>query len=301
LQSIDDAAMFAAHLADDAVAGFLAAYSGQTRSMYEADLRIYFAWCEKVDVDPMMARRVDLEMFGRYLENGRGNKPASVGRRLRTLRQFYRVTHGDEMIPHDPGRMLRIPAPHYDPSAIYGLAPLEMTMLLQAAQKRTPQEGALITLMTVLGLRVSTALSLNVGDVDGEEHGHRVIRYTTKFSKDAVAAVPAPVGRILDAAAAGRDELEPLILRRDGQRMDRNCAWRRVKSIARDAGLPADRIHPHTLRGSAITALLDAGVPLRDVQYFANHADAKTTLGYDRRGRSLDRHPSYVLSHVLAA
>lgn len=286
---------------ESAAFAFLAAYSSETRTLYESDLRIFFAWCAKNDIDPLRARRVDLEMFARHLENGRGNKPSSVARRLGTLKRFYRVTHGDGIIDRDPAALLRIPRPHYDPSAIYGLSQIELSILNQAAQARGPQDAALIALMSVLGLRVSTALSLNVGDVDGEEHGHRIIRYTTKFSKDAVAAVPAPVGRVLDAAAAGRDPDEPLITRRDGKRMDRGCAYRRVRSIAREAGLPADRVHPHTLRGSAITALLDSGVPLRDVQYFANHADVKSTLGYDRRGNKLDRHPSYLLSHVLAA
>lgn len=116
-----------------------------------------------------------------------------------------------------------------------------------------------------------------------------------------VGPVPVPVARILDAAAAGRHSDAPLITRRDGHRMDRNTAWRRVRTIAAAAGLPAGRVHPHTLRAAAITAALDAGVPVRDVQAFANHADPGQTLRYDRNGASLDRHPAFLLAGVIAA
>lgn len=57
---------------------------------------------------------------------------------------------------------------------------------------------------------------------------------------------------------------------------------------------------PHTLRHAFITAALDAGVPLRDVQEAASHADPGTTMRYDRGRVSLDRHGTYVVSAFLA-
>jgi Phage integrase family len=62
-----------------------------------------------------------------------------------------------------------------------------------------------------------------------------------------------------------------------------------VNRIARRAGI-AKRVGPHTLRHAFITAALDAGVPLRDVQEAASHADPRTTMRYDRARFSLDRH-----------
>jgi integrase len=61
----------------------------------------------------------------------------------------------------------------------------------------------------------------------------------------------------------------------------------------------AEPISPHSLRHSFITAALDAGVPLRDVQEAASHADPRTTMRYDRARRSLDRHASYVVSTFI--
>ena len=60
------------------------------------------------------------------------------------------------------------------------------------------------------------------------------------------------------------------------------------------------RISPHSLRHSFITAALDAGVPLRDFQEAASHADPRTTMRYDRARRSLDRHATYIVSTFIA-
>jgi integrase len=57
---------------------------------------------------------------------------------------------------------------------------------------------------------------------------------------------------------------------------------------------------PHTLRHAFITAALDAGVPLRDVQEAASHADPRTTMRYDRARVSLDRHATYIVSAFVA-
>jgi site-specific recombinase XerD len=56
----------------------------------------------------------------------------------------------------------------------------------------------------------------------------------------------------------------------------------------------------HTLRHAFITAALDAGVPLRDVQEVASHADPRTTMRYDRARTSLDRHATYIVATYIA-
>jgi len=59
-------------------------------------------------------------------------------------------------------------------------------------------------------------------------------------------------------------------------------------------------VTPHTLRHAFITAALDAGVPLRDVQEAASHADPRTTMRYDRACGSLDRHATYIVAAYIA-
>ncbi|HZA76122.1 MAG TPA: tyrosine-type recombinase/integrase [Acidimicrobiales bacterium] len=84
----------------------------------------------------------------------------------------------------------------------------------------------------------------------------------------------------------------------DGARIDRHTAGRIVRRIARRAGI-AKRVGPHTLRHAFITDALDAGVPLRDVQEAASHADPRTTMRYDRARVSLDRHATHIVATFL--
>jgi hypothetical protein len=75
------------------------------------------------------------------------------------------------------------------------------------------------------------------------------------------------------------------------------CRGRR--RAARDAGLDK-HVTPHSLRHAFITAALDAGVPPRDVQEAASHAEPRTTMRYDRGGQSLDRHATYIVATFVA-
>jgi integrase len=71
-----------------------------------------------------------------------------------------------------------------------------------------------------------------------------------------------------------------------------------VRSIGKKAGLSA--VYPHMLRSAFIMAALDAGVPLKDVQIAARHADPQTTTVYDRRRENFDRHAAYVVVAFVA-
>ena len=81
--------------------------------------------------------------------------------------------------------------------------------------------------------------------------------------------------------------------------MDRYAADRAVKRLSKRAGI-TKRVSPHSLRHSFITAALDAGVLLRDVQEAASHADPRTTMRYDRARQSLDRHATYIVAALVA-
>ena len=87
-----------------------------------------------------------------------------------------------------------------------------------------------------------------------------------------------------------------------GGRLDQPGAFRLVRQLAATAGVDnAAKLSPHSLRHAAITAALDAGVSLRDVQDFAGHADPRTTRRYDRSRNSLDRHATYAVAAYLTA
>ena len=106
------------------------------------------------------------------------------------------------------------------------------------------------------------------------------------------------LGRAVDLAAGERTS-DPLLLTRAGNRMNRHAATRIVRRLAKRAGI-SKHISPHSLRHSFITAALDAGVPLRDVQIAAHHADPRTTTRYDRARNNLDRHARSIVTAFVA-
>ena len=122
-------------------------------------------------------------------------------------------------------------------------------------------------------------------------------RATKSSSRHCLPPRPAPSTELLPADRTHG----PILLSRTGSRMDRHAATRRLRSLADQAGIQLPRMHPHMLRHTYVTTMLDAGVPLRDVQIAARHADPRTAMRYDRARKNLDRHPNYILAAYMAS
>jgi integrase/recombinase XerD len=182
-------------------------------------------------------------------------------------------------------------------STTLGLDRMEFGAFLAQAAAAGPIDHALACLLGLLGLRVSEACGIDVEHL-GTERGHRTVTVVGKGAKVAAIPLPPRVARAIDTAVGERLH-GPVLLSRSGQRLDRHGATRIVRRLARRAGI-VKRISPHSLRHSFITAALDAGVPLRDVQIAARHADPRTTTRYDRARNNLDRHASYVVIAFVA-
>ena len=173
----------------------------------------------------------------------------------------------------------------------------ELGGLLVAAGLGSAPEHALISLLALNGLRVSEATGADIEHL-GLERGHRTLTITRKGGK-VVTIPPAPrTARAIDLAIGDRTD-GPVFLAADGRRLDRHGAGRIVRKTARHAGI-GKAVTPRTLRHAFITAALDAGVPLRDVQEAASHADPRTTMRYDRARGSLDRHATYIVAAYVA-
>jgi integrase/recombinase XerD len=155
----------------------------------------------------------------------------------------------------------------------------------------------LVSLFALNGLRVSEAVGVDIDNL-GLERGHRTLTVLRKGGKTVTMPLAPRVARAIDLAI-GERTMGPVFLGADGDRLDRHTAGRIVRRISRRAGI-AKRVGPHTLRHAFITAALDAGVPLRDVQEAASHADPRTTMRYDRGRQSLDRHATYIVATFIA-
>jgi integrase/recombinase XerD len=276
-----------------AVAGFLARYGGRTLEAYRHDLRGFFQWAADVDLPVLEATRPHIELYRTTLED-RGLAASTIDRRLSTVCGFYRFAHIDGRIASNPAQYVRRPQVH--PSDARGLDRSELGVFLFTAERYDRAHAGLAVLLGLNGLRVSEACATNVEDL-GIERGHRTLRIVGKGNKPAVIPLVPRTARTIDLAVGERCE-GPILRRRDGERLDRRTAHRWVRSIGKRAGLGA--VHPHMLRAAFIMAALDAGVPLRDVQLAARHADPRTTTIYDRRRQNFDRHAAYVVVAFVA-
>jgi integrase/recombinase XerD len=209
---------------------------------------------------------------------------------------FYAIAVIDGLIEHSPAEHVRRPKIDAE-STTLGLDRTELSAFIAQGAAGSPTDHALACLLGLLGLRVSEACSLNIEDLS-TERGHRTIRFIGKGSKTALMPLPPRVARTLDLVAGERSS-GPLLRTRAGNRLNRHAASRIVRRLAKAAGI-TKRISPHSLRHSFITAALDAGVALRDVQIAARHADPRTTTRYDRAKGNLDRHASYIVSAFVA-
>jgi integrase/recombinase XerD len=282
-----------------AVAGYLARFKGQSRVHNECDLRCYLNWCEDHGLEPLAAKRPHIELFLRWMQEVRGYKPSTVSRRLSVIAGFYRTCVYDDILEHSPADYVRRPTVPTE-SPTLGLNHLQFEAMLAAARDSTnPNDFALVAMLGLLGLRIFEATGSNIGDLS-EVHGHRVLRVLGKGGKVVLTPLPPAVGRAVDRAIAGREE-GPILLSRIGTRMNRHAATRSLRRLASVGGVSTARMHPHMLRHTFVTTMLDAGVDLRDVQIAARHADPRTTMRYDRARKNLDRHPNYILAAYMSS
>ena len=281
-----------------AVAAYLARFKGSSREHTESDLRCYLSWCAERGLDPLAAQRPHLELYIRWMQEIRRFKPSTVSRRFSVVAGFYRTCVLDGLLQHSPAEHVRRPAVPAE-SPTLGFTHLQFEALLTAARESpNPSDFALVAMLGLLGLRIFEATSANIADL-GEEHGHRVLRVCGKGTKVVQIPLPPAVSRAIDRATGRRDG-GPILLNRRGTRMDRHAATRRLWRLADAAGLRT-KVHPHMLRHTCVTTMLDAGVDLRDVQIAARHADPRTTMRYDRARTNLDRHPNYILAAYMSS
>jgi integrase/recombinase XerD len=282
-----------------ATLAYLARYKGDSRMHTESDLRIYLVWCAERRLEPLAVRRAHVEMYVRWLQEIRRFRPSTVSRRLSVVAGFYRTCVIDGILEHSPADHVRRPnVPPESPTL--GLSHLQFEALLSAARASgNTNDFALVAMLGLLGLRIFEATGADIDDL-GEEHGHRVLRVVGKGTRTVLVPLPPAVGRAIDRATGDRTA-GPILLNTRGARMDRHAATRRLRRLAAESVVRLPRMHPHMLRHTFVTTMLDAGVDLRDVQIAARHADPRTTMRYDRARNNLDRHPNYILAAYMAS
>lgn len=285
--------------------------SAHSRRAYFRDLAGYLDWCRTTGLDPLHARRADIDTY--VADRCAALQPASRARRLSTLSSWYQYLISNDVAGRNPVAAVKRPKVDKDASPTVGLTDVQVSAFMRTARNAVGatarRDAALLGMLAELGLRVGEALSLDVASL-GHNQGHRTVRVQGKGGKPRELPIPPPLGRDLDTylserARACRRPVEeltgPLFVTGKGNRVQQPAVFRVVQRIAAAAGIPAaGDLSPHSLRHTMITVALNAGAPLRDVQDMAGHADPRTTRRYDRNRGSLDRSPAYLIAGLFA-
>ena len=286
-------------------AAWLLSYgSPRTRKAYGHDLQAFREWMDPTGVYLLNVQRHHIDTYVQALE---GLRPTTVARALASLSNFYDYALDLGLVPANPVARVRRPKTGEHHVALTPALDLEGAQALLAVATDT-QDAALITALTVTGLRVSELLALDL-DCTLQDRGHTVATVTGKGGRTDRVALPPAVADLLARLARERGSVSgPVFVSpATGERMSPAGAARALTRLGRRAGLIRKdsagtwrgKVTPHMLRATAITLALNAGCTLRDTQDFARHADPKTTRRYDRDAGQLDRSPAYALAGLL--
>ena len=256
--------------------------SDYTLRNYANDLRQFFDY---LDEGSRGLRTVDRLLVREYLSSlvGSGLANASVSRKVSTLRVFYRYLRNEDVLDVDP--MLGVRGPKKEQRLPRFLTQGEIETLISAADKDTPQglrDRAILELLYAAGLRVSEVVGVEVANVDLDDQTARVFG---KGARERMVMMGRPAVRAVERyLEEGRPKLAKgpataLFLNRDGERLSQRAVQIMVRRCALAAGLDRS-VHPHLLRHTFATHLLEGGAELRVVQTLLGHANVNTTQIY---------------------
>ncbi len=245
--------------------------SVHTRRAYLHTLRALADHLHGVGRDLRSARRVDLRGF--LFQVGRGRAPATVARHVSAIRAFYRwqlrtggmsASPAGDLLPPKVGSRLPDALSERAAAALYEV-PL------------SPRDEAILEVLYGCGLRVGEVSALDRQDVDLERRTLRVRH--GKGGKERIVPMGPPatsaLGRLMGTYT---DDLPHLFRNARGGRMSPRSIRRVVRKAGILAGSPG--LHPHALRHSFATHLLDRGADLRGIQELLGHASLSTTQRY---------------------
>lgn len=259
--------------------------SAHTLRNYGADLREFLDYFSPPGSEPPAPADIDLLSLREWLGHlyGRDQKPATIRRKLASLRALFRFLSREHRIERDPARLLRLPRM---PKTLPEVPNTEVTNALVDGASRDDLERPfpardrlLLELLYGCGLRISEAVGLNLEDFDRRE---RWVRVRGKGRKERQVPYGSQAAGALDSYLETRQsETEPnaLFLNYLGGRLTDRGARNVVKFYATYVAGDSS-IHPHTLRHAFATDLLSHGADLRAIQELLGHARLSTTQKY---------------------
>ena len=257
----------------------------KTRHAYAADLRQFAGWASCQGVEPTAVTHRALRRYAAALSERR-SAPATVARKLAALRSFFATLREHGEIGANPADLLSAPKRAQKLPTV--LPPDAVSALLDRIPASTPLElrdRALFEIAYASGLRAEELVNLDISSVDFDAEELRVEGKgrKTRFvpaGEPALRALARYLERARGALARGDGEAA-LFLSKSGRRLSTSDIRRRLSVWARHASAQG-AVHPHALRHSFATHLLEGGADLRSIQELLGHASVSTTQTYTR-------------------
>ena len=268
---------------------------------YTNDLMEFFAFARGKDIKSL--KEVNKQILRGYLGQlmEQGFAKSSIARKMSAIRSFYRYLMREEVVSASPAATTV--SPKLDRRLPSFLTVAEAKRLVESPDLSRPQgqrDRAVLELLYASGLRVSELVNMNVEQIDLDTNE---IRVWGKGAKERVVLIGDPAARALNNyMSQGRPELlggkknKALFVNRYGGRLPARSIQKILKKYARTID---KRVHPHMLRHTFATHLLDGGADLKVVQELLGHADLSSTQIYTHVTQSRAR-KIYLSAHPMA-
>lgn len=253
------------------VSQWLMAFPPNTRTTYRHAIG---ELADHLDSDLLEAKRPDIQRWLMHLTETAGLAPATVRKKTSAVSSFFDYAVEQKHIDHNPCEHVR--RPQGDSAPRRGLDINQAHKLIDTAADHSRTAHALVWLMAGAGLRVSEACSARIENLDQEQ---QLITVKVKRGDRQTKPLSPPVMSAVLAQVSDRTE-GPILTNAEGNRLTRQRAWELIERLTGTAGITD--CTPHTLRHTAATIALEAGVPVQDVQQLLGHKSIETTLRYIR-------------------
>lgn len=255
--------------------------SENTLQSYQRDLEKLLSWIQEQDIDSFSD--VSVAQLQQFLASGRrnGQSSATLARLASSLRALYRFLVNEGEIDSNPADGLKAPKQKRLLPSVFSVDEMGRLLDLPSEDPLDLRDRAMFELFYSSGLRLSELIAVNVDDLRG---GETILRVFGKGAKQR----DVPVGRVALEAIQRWSEVRPGFARQDetalfvgerGRRISAGVIQRRLKQRAVRAGVSA-AVHPHLLRHSFATHMLESSGDLRAVQELLGHENLSTTQIY---------------------
>ena len=255
--------------------------SKNTTSAYERDLKKLAKFID--DLNLSNYSEINNEICSAWIGNlySQDNNPRSIQRHLSSAKGFFRFLKKNNLIESSPFELVSAPKSQSNLPEVLSPEDVEQLLNFKPSNLIEIRDMAIVELMYSSGLRVSETVNINIGDF---EEDMTFLRILGKGAKTRIVPLGKFAVNAINNWIIERDKIltksDALFLNSKGARLTIRSVQLRLKKMATKQGLPP--IHPHMLRHSFATHMLESSGDLRTIQELLGHSSLSTTQIYTK-------------------